>query len=33
MGSGSPAFILVVSGILIGLAALVVAGIYFFRKR
>jgi hypothetical protein len=33
MGAGSPLFILVVAGILLGLTALVIAGIIFFRKR
>jgi hypothetical protein len=33
MEPGSPAFITVVVGILLGLTALVLAGMYFFRKR
>jgi hypothetical protein len=33
MEPGSPAFIVVVAGILLGLTALVIAGMYFFRKR
>jgi hypothetical protein len=33
MAPGSPAFIVVVVGILLGLVALVVAGMYFFKKR
>ena len=33
MEPGSPAFIVVVVGILLGLTALVIAGMYFFRKR
>jgi hypothetical protein len=33
MNQGSPLFLLVVVAILLGIAALVVLGIYFFRKR
>jgi hypothetical protein len=33
MEPGSPAFLVVVVGILLGLTALVLAGMYFFRKR
>ncbi|MDD1661208.1 MAG: hypothetical protein LUQ49_01950, partial [Methanomicrobiales archaeon] len=33
MSRGSPVFILVVAGIILGIAALVVLGVYFFRKR
>ena len=33
MGTGSPLFLIVVAGIFLGVTALVIAGIYFFRKR
>ncbi|MDD1668790.1 MAG: hypothetical protein LUO97_03215, partial [Methanomicrobiales archaeon] len=33
MEPGSPAFLFVVAGILLGLTALVIAGMYFFKKR
>jgi hypothetical protein len=33
METGSPLFIVVVAAILFGLTALVIAGIFFFRKR